>query len=190
MEVLKKRILSDGIVIEPDILKVDSFLNHQIDVALFEQIAKEFKRRFKDKPINKIVTIESSGIALAVIASLYFDHCKTVFVKKSESRIIDNHFYKTVIHSYTKDKDYIGIISKKYLNSQDHILIIDDFLANGEACLGIADLAHQAGAVIEGVGIVIEKGFQKGRKRLEEAGLQVESLIIVDGFNDGKVILR
>ena len=180
MEVLKKRILSDGIVIEPDILKVDSFLNHQIDVALFEQIAKEFKRRFKDKPINKIVTIESSGIALAVIASLYFDHCKTVFVKKNESRIIDNHFYKTVIHSYTKDN----------LNSQDHILIIDDFLANGEACLGITDLAHQAGAVIEGVGIVIEKGFQKGRKRLEEAGLQVESLIIVDGFNDGKVILR
>lgn len=190
MEKLTKRIKEDGYVIEPDILKVDSFLNHQIDVALFEDIAEAFKERFKEKPINKILTIESSGIGLAVITALQFDKCPVVFVKKGSSKITNKNIYETKVHSFTKNKDYMAQVSCRYLNAGDHVLIVDDFLANGEAALGIIDLCKQAGATVEGVGIVIEKGFQQGRKRIEEAGYQVESLAIVQGFDHGKVILE
>lgn len=189
MEELKKKILEDGYVINENVLRVDSFLNHQIDVELFNKIANAFYERYNNKPINKIVTIEASGIGLAVVVAQKFNNCHVVFTKKGSSSITDNDFYTTKIHSYTKNKDYIGQISKKYLSPEDHVLIVDDFLANGEAVMGMIDLCHQAGATVEGIGIVVEKGFQQGRHRIEEAGYKVQSLAIVKGFEDGKVIL-
>lgn len=189
MEELKKKILEDGYVINENVLRVDSFLNHQIDVELFNKIADAFYERYKNKPINKIVTIEASGIGLAVVVAQKFNNCHVVFTKKGSSSITDNDFYTTEIHSYTKNKDYIGQISKKYLSPEDHVLIVDDFLANGEAVMGMIDLCNQAGATVEGIGIVVEKGFQQGRHRIEEAGYEVQSLAIVKGFEDGKVIL-
>ena len=164
MEELKRKILEDGYVINENVLRVDSFLNHQIDVELFNKIADAF---YEQK----------------------FNNCHVVFTKKGSSSITDNDFYTTEIHSYTKNKDYIGQISKKYLSPEDHVLIVDDFLANGEAVMGMIDLCHQAGATVEGIGIVVEKGFQQGRHRIEEAGYEVQSLAIVKGFEDGKVIL-
>lgn len=189
MEELKRKILEDGYVINENVLRVDSFLNHQIDVELFNKIADAFYERYNNKPINKIVTIEASGIGLAVVVAQKFNNCHVVFTKKGSSSITDNDFYTTEIHSYTKNKDYIGQISKKYLSPEDHVLIVDDFLANGEAVMGMIDLCHQAGATVEGIGIVVEKGFQQGRHRIEEAGYEVQSLAIVKGFGDGKVIL-
>ena len=186
---LKRKILEDGYVINENVLRVDSFLNHQIDVELFNKIADAFYERYNNKPINKIVTIEASGIGLAVVVAQKFNNCHVVFTKKGSSAITDNDFYTTEIHSYTKNKDYIGQISKKYLSPEDHVLIVDDFLANGEAVMGMIDLCHQAGATVEGIGIVVEKGFQQGRHRIEEAGYEVQSLAIVKGFEDGKVIL-
>ena len=190
MELLKERILKDGIVIMPDILRVDSFLNHQIDCILYRQIAKEFKERFKDVKINKILTIEASGIGIALATAFEFDDVPVVFAKKGTAKTTSTHLYTSKVHSFTKGIDYDAIVSKKYLDKDDHILIIDDFLANGQAVLGLIDIINQAGASVAGVGIVIEKGFQDGRKLIEEKGYQVESLAIVDAFEDGKVILR
>lgn len=189
MEELKKKILEDGYVINENVLRVDSFLNHQIDVNLYDKIADAFYEKYKDKPINKIVTIEASGIGLAVVTAQRFNNCHVVFTKKGNSAITDNDFYTTKIHSFTKNTDYMGQISRKYLNEEDHVLIVDDFLANGEAVMGMIDLCKQAHATVEGIGIVVEKGFQQGRKRIEEAGYEVESLAIVKGFDHGKVIL-
>ena len=190
MELLKERILKDGIVIMPDILRVDSFLNHQIDCTLYRQIAKEFKERFKDVKINKILTIEASGIGIALATAFEFDDVHVVFAKKGTAKTTSTHLYTSKVHSFTKGIDYDSIIKKKYLDKDDHILIIDDFWANGQAVLGLIDIINQAGASVAGVGIVIEKGFQDGRKLIEEKGYQVESLAIVDAFEDGKVILR
>ena len=139
---------------------------------------------FNEKVV--IITGGASGIGLAVVVAQKFNNCHVVFTKKGSSSITDNDFYTTEIHSYTKNKDYIGQISKKYLSPEDHVLIIDDFLANGEAVMGMIDLCHQAGATVEGIGIVVEKGFQQGRHRIEEAGYEVQSLAIVKGFEDGK----
>ena len=179
MELLKERILKDGIVIMPDILKVDSFLNHQIDPTLYRQIAQEFKARFKDTKITKILTIEASGIGIALATAFEFDDAPVVFAKKGTAKTTS-----------TKGIDYDAIVSKKYLDKDDNILIIDDFLANGQAVLGLVDIVKQAGANIAGVGIVVEKGFQTGRQLIEEKGYRVESLAVVEAFRDGAVILK
>lgn len=186
MELLKKRILEEGRVVGKEVLKVDSFLNHQIDVKLFQEIGKEFQRRFKNNKVTKILTIEASGIAIAAIAALYF-HVPVVFAKKTESRNLDADTYKSKVHSFTKQITYDIQVSKRYIQSEDHILIIDDFLANGKAALGLLDIVEQAGCTLEGIGIVIEKGFQSGGELLRQKNVRVESLAIIERFQDGKV---
>ena len=183
MELLKERILKDGIVIMPNVLRVDSFLNHQIDCTLYRQIAKEFKERYKDTKINKILTIEASGIGIALATAFELGDVPVVFAKKGTAKTTSTHLYTAKVHSFTKGIDYDAIVSKKYLSE-------DDFLANGQAVLGLINIINQANANVAGVGIVIEKGFQDGRKLIEEKGYRVESLAIVDDFKDGKVILR
>ena len=182
MKLLKERIQKDGTVKEGNVLKVDQFLNHQMDIELLNEIGKEFKRRFADKKIEKILTIESSGIGIACIAAQYF-HVPVVFAKKSQSVNLDGESFITKIESFTHKRTYDVIVSKKYLKKGEHILIIDDFMANGCAVNGLLDILETAGAVVEGGGIVIEKGFQDGGKMIRERGIQVESLAIVDGMD-------
>ena len=186
MESLKKRILEEGRVASEEVLKVDSFLNHQLDIELFQEMGQEFFRRFKDKTITKILTIEASGIAIASIAALYFK-VPVVFAKKTESRNLDADTYKSQVYSFTKQKTYDIQVSKRYIKEGEHILILDDFLANGKAALALMDIVHQAGATVEGIGIVIEKGFQDGGKQLRQRDVQLESLVIVDRFKDGQI---
>lgn len=191
MEALKKKIMTEGKAIGTDIIKVDSFLNHQIDVAFMNEIGKEFARIFSDVEVTKIVTIEASGIAIAAIASQYFNYVPVVFAKKTESRNLDPDKYHGEVYSFTKQKVYPIMISKKYISSEDKILIIDDFLANGKAALALKNLCEQAGATVQGVGIVIEKGFQSGGKLLrEENHIRVESLAIIDSIDNGKITFR
>ena len=182
MKLLEERIRKDGIVKEGNVLKVDSFLNHQMDTDLFNEMGKEFKRLFADKPINKILTIEASGIGIACIVAQHF-HVPVVFAKKSQSINIDGDVYSTKIESFTHKKVYDVIVSKKYIGKDDHILLIDDFLANGCALEGLIDLVQSAGATVEGIGIAVEKGFQEGGKRIREKGVQLESLAIVDAMD-------
>lgn len=189
MQLLKEKILKEGRVLEGNILKVDSFLNHQIDISLMNEIGKEFKRRFENKNITKILTIEASGIAIAAIAAQYFN-VPVVFAKKTESKNLDKEVYEGSVYSYTKAKQYKIRVSKKYINKEDNILIIDDFLANGQAILGLKEIIDAAGANLEGVGIVIEKGFQIGGKLLREAGISIESLAIIDSLEEAKIIFR
>lgn len=186
MKLLKERILTDGYVLTDEILKVDSFLNHQIDSKLMYQMGEEFKRRFAKKPVTKIVTIEASGIAIAAMAALSFN-VPVVFAKKTQSRNLDKDTYTYPVYSFTKQQTYDIHISKKYLSEEDHVLILDDFLANGQAVEGLIQLVNQAGANLSGVGIVIEKGFQKGGKELRESGIHVESLAIVDRMTGGNI---
>ena len=182
MKLLEERIRKDGIVKEGNVLKVDSFLNHQMDTDLFNEMGKEFKRLFADKPINKILTIEASGIGIACIVAQHF-HVPVVFAKKSQSINIDGDVYSTKIESFTHKKVYDVIVSKKYIGKDDHILLIDDFLANGCALEGLINLVQSAGATVEGIGIAVEKGFQEGGKRIREKGVQLESLAIVDAMD-------
>ena len=182
MELLKQRILQDGRCFPGGILKVDSFINHQMDIKLFEEMAKEWKRLFADKKINKILTIEASGIGIAAIVAREFN-VPVVFAKKSKSINLDDNNFSTKIQSFTHSKIYDVIVSKKFLSPEDHILIIDDFLANGCALLGLTDLVESAGATVEGIGIAIEKGFQQGGKIIREKGYQLESLAIVESMN-------
>ena len=175
-------IRKDGIIREGNVLKVDSFINHQMDIKLFEEMAKEWKRLFADKKINKILTIEASGIGIAAIVAREFD-VPVVFAKKSKSINLDDNNFSTKIQSFTHSKIYDVIVSKKFLSPEDHILIIDDFLANGCALLGLTDLVESAGATVEGIGIAIEKGFQQGGKIIREKGYQLESLAIVESMN-------
>ena len=175
MNFLEERIVKDGVVKAGNILKVDSFLNHQMDVRLFRQMGKEFKRRFADKPINKILTIEASGIGIACVAAECFD-VPVVFAKKSQSVNIDGDVYVSEVESFTHKRVNRVIVSKKFLGPEDHILIIDDFLANGEAATGAIRLLRKAHATIAGVGILIEKSFQPGRGKLIEQGIDVYSL--------------
>jgi xanthine phosphoribosyltransferase len=186
MELLKQRILKDGKVIGNDILKVDSFLNHQMDVQLFNEMGKEFYKLFADKEITKILTIESSGIGIACIAAQYFN-VPVVFAKKSEAKNLDSDNYLSEVFSFTKGKTYTIRVSKNYINSKDIVLIIDDFLANGKAALGLAEIVEQAGANLGGVGIAIEKGFQDGGKLLRESGINLKSLAIVSGMQNGVI---
>ena len=182
MNFLEERIVKDGIVKEGNILKVDSFLNHQMDTELFRRMGEEFKKRFDGKPINKILTIEASGIGIACVAEISFN-VPVVFAKKSKSVNIDGDMYVTEVESFThKNKNQV-IVSKKFLSADDHVLIIDDFLANGCALQGLISICHDAGATVEGIGIAIEKGFQPGGQIIRNLGYQLESLAIVDGMD-------
>jgi xanthine phosphoribosyltransferase len=190
MELLKRRILEDGVVLGKDILKVDSFLNHQIDVGLFDEIGKAFKEHFKGKQIDKILTIEASGIGLACIVAQHFDCVPVVFAKKTESLNLDKDIFYSEVYSFTKKKSYKVMVSKKYLRAEENILLIDDFLANGKAILGLEDILNQAGAKLAGVGIVIEKGFQGGGDDIRSRGIDLKSLAIVDSMENGKIRFR
>ena len=189
MKLLEERIKKDGIVKPGNVLKVDNFLNHQMDIALFNEMGKEFKRLFADCKVNKILTIEASGIGIACIVAQYFD-VPVVFAKKAQSINIDGDVYSTKIQSFTHQRVYDVIVSKKYLNPEDHILIIDDFLANGCALEGLIDLVQSAGATVEGIGIAIEKGFQQGGKLIRDRGIRLESLAIVDSMEGGELVFR
>lgn len=189
MELLKDRIIRDGIVKDNNIIMVDSFLNHQLDIKLLNEIGKEFYKRFKDKDINKILTIEASGIAIAAIAAQYFN-VNVVFAKKTLSTNLDDNTYESKVFSYTKNETYTVRVAKKFLDEKDRILIVDDFLANGMALEGLIDIACQANAKIEGIGIVIEKGFQKGGDNIRKRGLDLESLVIIDEVKDKSITFR
>lgn len=191
MKILEDRIRKDGVVKPGNVLKVDSFLNHRMDVGLFREMGKEWKRLFADCPINKILTIEASGIGIACIVAEQFD-VPVVFAKKSQSINLDGEMYSTKIESFTHKKAYDVIVSKKFLSADDHVLVIDDFLANGCAINGLIELIDEAGATLEGVGIAIEKGFQQGGKVIRDKGIRLESLAIVESMNDetGEIVFR
>lgn len=189
MKLLKERILKDGTIKPGNILKVDSFLNHQMDIDLLNEIGKEFKKRFADRPVTKILTIEASGIGIACIVAQYF-HVPVIFAKKTESLNLDGAMYTTKVESFTHKRTYDVILSKKYLCSEDHVLLIDDFLANGCALLGLIDIVKQSGAALEGAGIVIEKGFQRGGDEIRNMGIRLESLAIIDSMTDTSLTFR
>ena len=191
MKLLEDRIRKDGVVKPGIILKVDSFLNHQMDVELFNKMGEEFKRLYADAPITKILTIEASGIGIACIAAQHF-HVPVVFAKKSQSVNLDGEMYTAKIESFTHKRTYDVIVAKKFISPDDHILIIDDFLANGCACLGLIDIIRSAGATVEGVGIAVEKGFQKGGELIRKQGIRVESLAIIESMDDktGEITFR
>ncbi len=191
MRLLEERIKKDGVVKPGNVLKVDSFLNHQMDVQLFNEMGAEFKRLFADKPINKILTIEASGIGIACVVAQHFN-VPVVFAKKTQSINLDGEMYTSKIESFTHKRIYDVIVSKKFISSEDHVLIIDDFLANGCAVKGLIEIIKSAGATVEGVGIAIEKGQQIGGKELRAQGLQVESLAIIESMNDetGEIVFR
>ena len=191
MNFLEEKIVKEGVVKEGNILKVDSFLNHQMDVKLFRQMGEEFKKRFADKPINKILTVEASGIGIACIVAECFD-VPVVFAKKSKSVNIDGEVYNAEVESFTHKCKNQVLVSKKFLNPEDHILIIDDFLANGCALQGLISIVSQAGGTVEGIGIAIEKGFQQGGRIIRNLGFQLESLAIVESMDasDGSVVFR
>lgn len=191
MQLLKDRIRKDGKIKEGNVLKVDSFLNHQMDVKLFQEIGKEFKRRFADEEITKILTIEASGIGIACIVAQYFN-VPVVFAKKSKSVNIEGEMYVAEVESFTHKCKNQVIVSKKFLNPEDRVLIIDDFLANGCALQGLISIVNEAGAKVEGIGIAVEKGFQDGGRIIRNLGYHLESLAIVESMNaaDGSVVFR
>ncbi len=191
MNCIEERILKDGIVKEGNVLKVDSFLNHQMDIELFNEMGEEWKRRFTGKNINKILTIEASGIGIACIAAQHFN-APVVFAKKAKSINLEGEMYTAEVESFTHKTTNQVIVSKKFLNEDDHVLIIDDFLANGCALQGLIQIVQASGATIEGIGIAIEKGFQAGGKIIRNLGYQLESLAIVDSMNweTGEINLR
>ena len=191
MNFLEERIARDGIVKEGNVLKVDSFLNHQMDIRLFDEIGAEFKRRFADAGINKILTIEASGIGIACIAARHFD-VPVVFAKKSKSINIEGEVYVAEVESFTHKCKNNVIVSKNFLNPEDRVLIIDDFLANGCALQGLISIVNESGATVEGIGIAIEKGFQPGGRIIRNLGYHLESLAIVDSMNaeDGTISFR
>lgn len=191
MQLLEERIRKDGIVREGNVLKVDSFINHQMDIKLFKEMAKEWMRLFDGKPINKVLTIEASGIGIAAVVASELG-VPVVFAKKSKSINLDYDNYTTKIQSFTHGRVYDVIVSKKFLTAEDHVLIIDDFLANGCALMGLLELVEKAGASVEGIGIAIEKGFQDGGRIIREKGIQLESLAIVESMNSetGEIAFR
>lgn len=187
MELLKQKILDEGKTVGSDVVKVDMFLNHQIDVDLLCEIGKEFRRIFDSEKINKILTIEASGIGIACIAAQYFS-VPVVFAKKGANRNVGDNIYKADVYSFTKGVTTTIGISKDYIGKNDRILIIDDFMANGKAVHGLINIINQAGATVEGIGIVIEKGFQPGGDSLRSMGYRVESLAVIKSIDDGKVV--
>ena len=191
MNFLEEKIVKEGIVKEGNVLKVDSFLNHQMDIELFNEMGKEWKKRFEGKNINKILTIEASGIGIACIVAQHFN-VPVVFAKKSKSINLEGEMYTAEVESFThKNKNQV-IVAKKFLNEEDHVLLIDDFLANGCALQGLIQIVQSAGATVEGIGIAIEKGFQTGGRMIRNLGYQLESLAIVDAMNaeTGEIIFR
>lgn len=188
MDALRRKVIEDGVVIDEKILKVDGFLNHQIDAALMYDIGQTFYEQFVDQGVTKILTIEASGIAPAIMAAYRFD-VPCLFAKKAKPSTLNADYYQTDVHSFTKNKTNTVIVSEEFLSADDKVLIIDDFLANGEAALGLHRLVEQAGATTVGVGILVEKSFQQGRSRLEEAGLTVSSLCQVASLTSNKVTL-
>ena len=191
MKALEERIRRDGVVKAGNVLKVDSFLNHQMDIDLFNEMGKEWARLFADRPITKILTVEASGIGIACVAAQHF-HVPVVFAKKTQSLNIDGEVYSTKIESFTHKRVYDVIVSKKFIKPEDHILIIDDFLANGCALEGLLQIVEDAGATVEGIGIAVEKGFQKGGDLIREKGVRVESLAIVESMDaaTGEIVFR
>ena len=190
MELLKNRIIKDGAIKEGDIVKVDSFLNHQMDVGLFNEIGKELKKRFSDCNINKILTIEASGIGVATIVAQHFNNCPVVFAKKTKSKNLDGDLYVSQVESYTRSTVFDIQVAKKFVNEGDEILIIDDFLARGQALLGLVDIVSQSKAKLAGCSIIIEKGFQDGGKVIRDRGIRLESLAIIDEVKDGVITFR
>ena len=191
MNFLEERIVKDGIVKEGNVLKVDSFLNHQMDIELFNEMGKEWKKRFEGKNINKILTIEASGIGIACIVAQHFN-VPVVFAKKSKSINLEGDMYTAEVESFThKNKNQV-IVAKKFLSENDHVLLIDDFLANGCALQGLIQIVQSAGATVEGIGIAVEKGFQTGGRIIRNLGYQLESLAVVDAMNaeTGEIIFR
>ncbi len=186
MQLLKERILQDGIVLPGNILKVDSFLNHQIDPVLMAAIGEEFAARFSGEPVTRILTLEASGIAPALFTGLALK-VPVVFAKKTESANQDARTYMAPVHSYTRNRDNVIRVARQYISSSDHVLLIDDFLAHGEALLGMAELVRQAGATLAGAGIVIEKGFQGGGRKIRDTGIRVESLANIKDMSQGFV---
>ncbi len=189
MELLKDKMIKDGDIKEGNVIKVDSFLNHQIDIELLNAIGKEFKERFKHQQVDKILTIEASGIAIAVIAAQYFN-VPVVFAKKTESKNLDKDTYESQVYSYTKDKTYTIRVSKAYLNEGENVLILDDFLAKAKAANGLIEILERAKCNVAGIGIVIEKGFQNGGEEIREKGIKLESLAIVESIDNGKIVFR
>lgn len=191
MKLLEDRIRRDGVVKEGNVLKVDRFLNHQMDIELFQEIGKEFKRRFANENVNKILTIEASGIGIACIAAESF-HVPVVFAKKTQTKNIAGEVYTTQVESFTHGRIYDIIVSKEFLGKGDRVLLIDDFLANGKALEGLAKLVQDSGAELVGAGVVIEKGFQRGGDAIRAKGIHLESLAIVESMNDktGEIVFR
>lgn len=192
MNFLEERIVKDGIVKEGNVLKVDSFLNHQMDIELFDKMGEEFAKRFAGKTVNKILTIEASGIGIATVVARHFNNCPVVFAKKSKSINLEGDMYTAEVESFTHKNKNTVIVSKKYLNENDKVLIIDDFLANGCALQGLIQIVQTAGGSVEGIGIAIEKGFQPGGKMIRNMGYQLESLAIVEGMDasTGEITFR
>lgn len=188
MELLKQRILEEGRAAEGGVLKVDSFLNHQMDISLLNAIGKEFSHRFAEEEITKLLTIEASGIGIAAITAQHFGNVPVVFAKKTKSRNLDGELYTAQVHSFTRGSTYEIQVSQKYLKPQDRVLIVDDFLAKGQALEGLLKIVGESGAKLIGCGIVIEKGFQDGGKRLREKGIRIESLAVVSAIAEDKVI--
>ena len=182
MKLLEEKILKDVVIKSGNVLKVDSFLNHQIDVPFVAELGKELQRQFADRPINKILTIEASGIGIACVAAMYF-HVPVVFAKKSSGSNMDKDVYFTQIYSYTHSKMNDVVVSKRFLSKDDHVLIIDDFLANGCALEGLIDIVRQSGGTVEGVGVAVEKGFQGGGDKLRAAGVNLHSLAIIESMD-------
>lgn len=190
MQLLKDRIQKDGVVKENSIVKVDSFLNHQMDVVLFAEIGKELKKRFADCNINKILTIEASGIGIATVVAQSFDNCPVVFAKKTKSKNLDGDLLEVQVESYTRGTVFDVQVAKKFLTQDDNVLVIDDLLANGQALLGLIELVDKSNANFCGCSVIIEKGFQPGGKLLREKGIRLESLAIIDDIIDGEIIFR
>ena len=190
MKELENRILADGIVVMPNILRVDSFINHQIDVALYEQMAAEIARLYSGVEIDRIATIEAGGIALATFVSQAMGRVPVVYAKKDNSAILSDDVYSATVHSFTKGKDYVVKVDRRFINPGENVLIVDDFLANGQAGLGLAGIVEQAGARVGGFAIIIEKSFQPGRSLLESQGYRVESLARISSFEKDQPIFH
>ncbi len=188
MRLLEERIERDGVVKDGDVLKVDAFLNHQMDVTLFEEMGREWARLFAGQRIDKLLTIEASGIGMACVAAEQLGGVPVVFAKKAQSRNIDGDVYTTKVESFTHGRVYDVIVSKRFLRPGDHVLLIDDFLANGAALMGLIDLVRQAGATVVGAGIAVEKAFQPGGQRVRELGVRVESLARIKSMSNGKIV--
>lgn len=186
MKLLEERIVKDGYILDGNIVKVDSFLNHQLDIAFLSKLGEEIHNHFKERKINKILTIEASGIALATVVSQHFDNIPVVFAKKQKTSNIGNEVYQSLVKSYTSNKEYNVTVSKKYLSENDNLLIIDDFLAEGNALKGLIDVANQANCHIEGLSVAVEKGFQDGGKIIREMGYDLLSLAIIKSIENNR----